>query len=91
MIDKIYINHSQCTSGLQKSPSKQPDSTKIPPNNSADVSLQVDYIRLINQAIQVPQTDTEAVQRAQELLRSGKLESPEYTRKAAKNIITSGI
>lgn len=89
MIDKIDPNQIQ--DHLQKSPSKQPDSTKIPPNNSVDVSLQVDYARLINQAAQTPQADTEAVQQARELLKSGRLESLEYIQKAARNIIKYGI
>ncbi|MFQ6034684.1 MAG: hypothetical protein ACE5NM_02415 [Sedimentisphaerales bacterium] len=66
-------------------------SPKTTPNNSADVYLQVDYASLINKATQIPQADAEAVQRAQQLLESGQLESQDRIREAAENIIESGI
>lgn len=89
MIEKIDAN--QIPDILKKSPSKQPDSAKTPPNNGVDASLQVNYASLIEKANQTSQTDSEAVQRAQELLLSGQLESPENTRAAAEDIITFGI
>lgn len=90
MIEKIDAN--QIPDILEKSPSKQPDSAKTtPPNNGVDASLQVNYASLIEKANQASQTDSEAVQRAQELLLSGQLESPENTRAAAEDIIMFGI
>jgi len=89
MIEKIDTNQIQ--DFLGKPSSKQSDSTKALPNNGADVSLQVNYASFIDKAKQTPQTDTEAVQRAQELLLSGELESPENIRAAAENIIRFGI
>ena len=89
MIEKIDAN--QIPDILEKSPSKQPDSAKTPPNNGVDASLQVNYASLIEKANQASQTDSEAVQRAQELLLSDQLESPENTRAAAEDIIMFGI
>ena len=89
MIEKIDTNQIQELLG--KSSSKQTDPAKAFPDNGADVSLQVDYASFINKAIQTPQTDTNAVQRAQELLLSGQLESPENIQAAAENIAEFGI
>jgi hypothetical protein len=90
MIDKITDNN-QAQEILRKSTTMQHNSTKIPCNDSTDVSLQIDYTSLINQAMQIPQADTQAVQRAQELLRSGQLECIEFIQEAAGNIIRLGI
>ena len=76
---------------LRDSLSNPPDSNKTASNNSVDVSLQVDYASLINKAAQILPTDAEAVQRAQQLLESGQLESRQNIRQAAENIIESGI
>ncbi len=89
MIEKVDNNQIQDV--LEKSLLKQPDSAKNPPENNADASLEVDYESLIEKAIQVPQTDVNAVQQAQELLLSGQLDSPENIRTAAENIIKFGI
>ena len=88
MIEKIDTNQPLIKS---EASSKQPDPARALPDNAADASLQVNYASLINEATQIPQTDTEAVQRAQELLLSGQLESPENIRAAAENIAESGI
>jgi len=89
MIDRIDARQIQ---DLTQNPSpNQPGSSKTAPNNSTDVSLQVDYAHLINQATQIPQTNIEAVQQAQELLQSGQLESQQSIREAVENIIESGI
>jgi len=88
MIEKIDTNQPLIKS---EASSKQPDPATALPNNGEDASLQVNYASLINEAAQIPQTDTEAVQRAQELLMSGQLESPENIRAAAENIAESGI
>ena len=55
------------------------------------VSIQVDYGSFIDKAMQIQQTDARAVQRARELLLSGRLESPENIRAAAKDIVKFGI
>ena len=89
MIEKINSNRIQDLLG--KSLSEQPGSTGAASNNDADVSLQVDYASFIDKAAQIQQTDTKAVQRAQELLLSGQLESPENIQAAAENIVDFGI
>ncbi len=89
MIEKIDTNQIQDLLG--KSSSEQPDPAKALQNNDVDVSLQVDYASFISEAAQVLQTDTEAVQRAREILLSGQLESPENIRAAAEDIAEFGI
>ncbi len=89
MIEKIDAN--QIPDILEKSPSKQSDSVKTPTNDGVDASLQVNYASLIEKANQTSQTDSMAVQRAEELLLSGQLESPENIRAAAEDIIKFGI
>ena len=89
MIEKV--NTSQIQGFLENTSSRQPNSAAALTGNDADVSVQVDYASFIDRAMQAPQTDTQAVQRAGELLLSGQLESPENIRKAAENIIEFGI
>ncbi len=89
MIPKIDPN--QIRDILEKSAGQQPESRKTPVSNQADASLQVNYASLIESAGQIPENDAAAVQRAQELLSSGRLESPKNIIAAAKHIITCGI
>jgi hypothetical protein len=89
MIDKIGNN--QIPDLLGKSLPNRIDSNKTSTDSDADVTLQIDYASLLNKAAQIPQDDAKAIQRAQELLASGQLESPENIREAAKNIIEFGI
>jgi len=89
MIDKI--DNSQIQDILGRSSSKQPESAKVPSDSSADVSIQVDYVSLINKATQIQQSDPDAIDKAKELLLSGKLESLQNIRAAAENIIKFGI
>jgi len=89
MIEKIDTGQTQDLVG--KLPSKLQDTPKAPVNNSADASLQVDYASLISQATEIPETDTKTIQKAQELLQSGQLESREIIAEAVEDIIESGI
>jgi len=89
MIDKISTN--QISDFFEKSSAGQAGSAEIVAGNQIDASLQTDYAGFIEQATQIPQTDTKAVQQAQQLLLSGQLESPENIRAAAENIIKFGI
>jgi len=89
MIEKVDTNQIQ--GFLEKSSSRQPNSAAALPANDADVSVQVNYASFIDKAMQTPQTDSQAVQKARELLLSGQLESPGIIQQAAKNIITFGI
>jgi len=89
MIEKIDI--SQIQEPLEKASSKQSGPASPVPKNNADVSVQVDYASLIEQATRPIQTDTEAIQKVRMLLKSGQLESPENILEAAKNMVMFGI
>lgn len=89
MIEKI--NTSQIQDVLDKLSSNQPNNAGALPDNETDVSLQLNYVSFIDEAMQEPQTDTDAIQLAEELLLSGELESRENTRAAAANILEFGI
>ncbi len=84
MLEKI--DNNQIPGILKESSSKQPDSSKVPASNEGDASLQVSYDSLIEQAKQIPPEDTNAVQKARQLLLSGQLDNPENVREAAENI-----
>ena len=88
MIEKIGTNQIQ--EFLDKS-SKQTDPTSRSTTNEPDVTLQVDYAALIEQAKQIPEADPTAVERAAELIESGRLDSPENIQAAAENIVDFGV
>lgn len=88
MIEKI--DNNQIPDVLKESSARQADTLKIPAEEG-DVSLQANYDSLIEKAKEIPPEDSTAVQRAQQLLSSGQLESPENIRAAAENIIKFGI
>ena len=89
MIGKIQTN--QIRELLEELSSRQLNSAGNVQNSDADVSLQVNYASLIDQAMQAPEADVDVVAAARELLLSGQLESPENIRAAAENIIDFGI
>ncbi len=89
MIGKIHTN--QIRELLEELSSRQLSSGSAAPNSDTDVSVQVNYASLIDQAMQAPQADDDAVDAARKLLLSGKLESPENYQEAAENIINFGI
>lgn len=89
MIEKLDTN--QIHGFLEKSSSRQPNSTAALPDNDMDASIQVDYASFIDRAMQTPKTDSKAIERARGLLLSGQLESLKNIKRAAKNIITFGI
>ena len=103
MIGKI--DNNQIRELLKELSSKQLNSGSAVPNNDTgvpqtrkdafggptDVSVQVNYASLIDQAMQASQTDADAVRAARELLLSGRLESPKNMRAAAENILKFGI
>lgn len=89
MLEKI--NNNQVPGILKESSSKQPDPSKAPASNEMDASLQVNYDSLIEQAKQIPPEDTNAVQKARQLLLSGQLDNPDNARAAAEDIAKRGI
>jgi hypothetical protein len=88
MIEKI--DNNQIPDALKESSAKKADIPKIPAEEG-DVSLQANYDSLIEKAKEIPPEDSKAVQRAQQLLSSGQLDTPENIRAAAENIIKYGI
>lgn len=89
MIGKIHTN--QIRELLEELSSRPLSSGSAAPNSDTDVSVQVNYASLIDQAMQAPQADDNVVDAARKLLLSGKLESPENCREAAENIVNFGI
>ena len=89
MIEKI--NTGQIQDVLDKLSSNQPNNVEALADNETDVSLHLSYVSFIDEAMQEPQTDTDAIQLAQELVLSGELESHENARAAAVNILDLGI
>jgi len=85
------IRNNQITQAMGMNALPHPDSTNRPAADGSDATLQVDFADLINQAIQASETETDAVQKARELLQSGRLTSPENIRSAAESILTLGI
>lgn len=89
MIEKI--NTSQIQDFSDKLSPNQTSLAGALPDNETDVSVQLNYVCFIDEAMREPQTDTDAIRRAQELLLSGELGSPENVRAAAENILEFGI
>ena len=89
MIGKIHTN--QIRELLEELSSRQLNSGNTVPNSDMDVSVQVNYASLIDQAMQAPQADDDVIDAARKLLLSGKLESQENCQEAAENIINYGI
>lgn len=89
MIGKIQAN--QIRELLEALSSRQPNTGGAVPNNNADVTVQVNYNSLIEQALQPSKADGDIVDAARKLLISGKLESPKNCRQAAENIVNFGI
>jgi xanthine/CO dehydrogenase XdhC/CoxF family maturation factor len=89
MIDNVRNN--QIAQAMGKTALPHPGATSKPAADGSDATLQVSFADLISQAIQGSQTETDAVQKARELLQSGRLTSPENIRSAAQNILTDGI
>ena len=90
MIDKINTN--QISDHFDDSSAGKSNRSKAVTSNQADDTLQIDNARLIEQAINSqPTTDTDAVQKAKELIQSGQLDNPANIKEAAANIIKFGV
>lgn len=89
MIEKIGNNPFF---DIVKEPSQQPETSKADINPSTtDVLIQVNYESLIEKAKQPPETDSNVIQQARELIASGQFENPEVIRASAENILAFGI
>ena len=89
MIDKININ--QISDHFDGSSAGGQNRSKAVAGNKADATLQIDYARLMEQALNSQPTDTDAVQKAKELLQSGQLDNPANIKEAAANILKFGV
>ena len=89
MIGKI--NNNQIRDIPEELSSRQPKSGGHVSDSDKDVSVQVNYASLMEQAIQDSEADADLIRRARDLVRSGRLENPQIVRKAAENIIMFGI
>ena len=59
--------------------------------DEVDATLQIQYATLRAEAAKGPQSDAEAVQRARELLLSGRLDKTETIREAAQDLLDFGV
>jgi hypothetical protein len=89
MIDKININ--QIPDPFDGSSAGQQNRSKAVANNKADATLQIDYARLIEQAVKSQPAETDAVQKAIKLIESGQLDNAANIKEAAANIIKFGV
>ncbi|MCU0918140.1 MAG: hypothetical protein MUC88_26790 [Planctomycetes bacterium] len=85
------IRNQQITSAMGMNLPAHADAMSKPAVDGLDATLQVNFADLISRAIQGSETETDAVQKARQLLQSGQLTSPENIRSAAVNIVTFGI
>jgi hypothetical protein len=88
MIDKIEIHQSLLDSAAS---SKQIKGGPAHTDNNTDVTVQVDNANLIKKALQIPESDPLRLEKARELLLSGRLESPESFLEAAQNLYDFGV
>lgn len=88
MIDNTIHSVGQT---LGKTPLPHPDPANMRPPSDSDATIQVQFADILNQVRQAEEADSDAVQKARELLLSGRLTSPENVRAAAENIVNFGI
>jgi hypothetical protein len=87
MIDKI-TNQPLFESGAQLN---QLYGGRSVPDRDTDVSVRVDHANLMKMALQIPQSDSEQLERARQALLSGELESPDNILEAAENLYNFGV
>jgi hypothetical protein len=89
MINNIQNNQVTGAMGSGALPHAEAVNKRL--TEQSDATAQVNFADLINQAMQATPADADAVQKARELLQSGRLTSLENIRSAAESIITFGI
>ena len=87
MINNITPNPAG--SGLE--PSRKTDPTGSEPVDTSDAAVRSEYASIINKALETEELDLQAVQKAQEALDAGLIDTPENVREAADNILRDGI
>ncbi len=85
------INGSAAQEIMPKLTQRDSAGTAPASSNPVDATLQVQYAPLVAKAIQGSEPDAQAVQRAQALLASGQLDSPEAIRAAAQDLLDFGL
>ncbi len=88
MIDNVTNRVGQALSNTAL-PHSDPASTR--PASGSDATIQVEFADILNRARQTEEADSDAVQKARELLLSGQLTSPDNIRAAAESILNTGI
>jgi hypothetical protein len=88
MIDNVTNNVGQA---VGKTPLPHPDPASTRPPSDSDATIQVQFADILNRARQAEEANNDTVQKARELLLSGRLTSPENIRAAAENIVDFGI
>lgn len=89
MIENIQNNAMTRMMGSNTPP--HADATNKPAVNDLDATLQVNFADTVSQALQMTETDADAVAKARELIQSNRLTTPENIRSAAENMLTFGI
>jgi len=89
MIENVHNNHVAHMTGMGAVP--HADATNRPAADNSDATLQVNFADMVNQAMQAGETGTDAVEKAKELIQSGRLTSVENIRSAAENVLRFGI
>jgi hypothetical protein len=89
MIENISNNHVAPIMGMNATPHADTMNRSEP--NDLDATLQINFADMVNQALQATETDTDAVQKARELLQSNSLTTPENIQAAAENILKFGV
>ena len=69
----------------------KPEIEKTPQPDAADSTLRTEYEPFIKKAMQLNDTDSQAVEEAAKALENGLLDTPEAIKDAAENILKSGI
>ncbi|UCC99978.1 MAG: hypothetical protein JSW66_08865 [Phycisphaerales bacterium] len=87
MVDKIENNPPLIETSP---PSGQANQPRALPKSGDDVSIQVDYASLIEEAMQPPDDDALRVAEGRDLLLSGELESPQSIRETAEILVNRG-
>ena len=89
MIDNIQ--NRQITQVMGQNGLPRADATNKRLTDDSDATLQVNFADLINQAAEASDTDADAVQKAREMIASGRLTSPENLRSVAEDIVSFGV
>lgn len=89
MIENINNNHITHIMGMNSTP--QTTGTNQTAAGKPNATLQVNFANMVNQALQTGEADTNAVEKARELIQSGRLTTPENIRSAAESILDFGI